>query len=113
MTQKTKNPFDALSDFENNHNGFPKGAISAMECIIIRTDIKSKCEIKVGPFFSIDDKSVCTSFRKGDNEIYVSVSSRFIKIYERNYIGGDKCIKRVGKTHTASAAHFIYEYLNK
>jgi len=113
MTQKTKNPFDALSDFENNHNGFPKGAISAMECIIIRTDIKSKCEIKVGPFISVLDKAVKTTFRKGDKEIYVSVSSRFIKIYESSYIGVDKCIKRVGKTHTASAAQFICEYLNK
>ncbi len=113
MTQKTKNAFDALYDFEKNHNGFPKGALIAMECIIIRTDIKSKCEIKVGPFISVLDKAVKTTFRKGDKEIIVSVSSRFINIDERNYIGGVKCIKRVGKTHTASAAHFICEYLNK
>jgi hypothetical protein len=73
----------------------------------------SKREIEVGDFISVFDKAVKTTFRKGDKEIIVSVSSRFFKISERNYIGGAQCIKKVCRTHTDSAARFICEYLNK
>lgn len=111
-TTKTKNAFDALYDFEKNHDGFPKGALIAMECLIIKINIMSKREIKVGDFISCD-KSVCTMFKKGDKEIIVSVNSRFINMAESNYIGAAQCIKRVGRTHTDSAARFICEYLNK
>lgn len=110
-TKKFKDAFDALYEFEKNHNGFPKGAIQGMECLIIKTNIMSKREIEVGPFISCD-KSVCTKFRKGDKEIIVSVSSRFIKISEKKYLGTAN-IKKFGRTHTESAARFICEYLNK
>lgn len=112
-TKNLKNPFDALYDFEKNHDGFPKGALLGMECLIIKTNIMSKREIEVGYFISVLDKAVKTTFRKGDKEITVSVSSRFIKIYESSYIGVDQCIKKVCRTHTDSAARFICEYLNK
>ena len=111
-TTKNKNAFDALYDFEKNHDGFPKDAFRGMECLLIKISIMSKREIKVDDFITCN-KSLRTSFRKGDKEIIVSVSSRFIKISERNYIGSAQCIKKVGRTHTESAAHFICEYLNK
>ena len=115
-TTKTKNAFDALYEFEKNHVGFPKGAIKGMDCLIIKTNIMSKREIKVGDFISVLDKAVKTTFRKCDcdKEITVSVSSRFIKIYESSYIGVPQCIKKFGRTYnTDSAARFICEYLNK
>lgn len=112
-TKKCKDALNALIDFEKNHDGFPKGAIRGMHYLIVRIGTMSGCEIEAGYFISIDDKSVCTTLRKGDKEIIVSVSSRFINMAERNYIGGAQCIKKVGKTHTDSAAHFICEYLNK
>ena len=115
-TTKTKNAFDALYDFEKNHVGFPKGALLGMDCLITKTNIMSKREIEVGYFISVLDKAVKTTFRKcdkGDKEITVSVSSRFIKIYESSYIGVPQCIKKVCRTHTDSAARFICEYLNK
>ena len=112
-TTKTKNAFDALYEFEKNHVGFPKGAINGMVCLIIKTNI-AKREIKVGYFISVLDKAVKTTFRKGDKEITVSVSSRLIKIYESSYIGVPQCIKKFGRTYnTDSAARFICEYLNK
>lgn len=111
-TTKTKNALNALIDFEKNHDGFPKSAITGMHYLIVRVGTMSGCEIEAGPFISCD-KSVCTMFKKGDKYIIVSVNSRFINISERNYIGAPQCIKKVGRTHTNSAAHFICEYLNK
>lgn len=111
-TKKCKDALNALIDFEKNHIYFPESAIRGMHYLIVRIGTMSGCEIEAGPFISCN-KSVCTTFRKGDKEIIVSVNSRFINIDEKNYIGAAQCIKKVGRTHTDSAAHFIFEYLNK